>query len=189
MKPPPDMFELKQVAAIPKLEKRHELMLSIIEERLANHERYRSERIPRYSWDESVGLQTKENVSSMPFALMSEKVIMKGCQHKNRRDTVAAQREALYTEQRTADTQMRQEESERRAQGRGREYLERRNIWANYFARLKDKGEDILSDELTRTFYDLKPKPTLKQLASILNEEDPLKRMEYMQQTIESRSK
>ncbi|MGA7603672.1 MAG: hypothetical protein WA398_06185 [Nitrososphaeraceae archaeon] len=46
IRPQPDFFELKQVGAIPKknLEKRHELMFSIIFERISNVDHYKQER-------------------------------------------------------------------------------------------------------------------------------------------------
>ena len=46
IRPQPDYFELKQVAAVPRknLEKRHEIMLSIIHDRMQNSERYKQER-------------------------------------------------------------------------------------------------------------------------------------------------
>ena len=64
----------------------------------------------------------------------------------------------------------------------------RSNMWEEYFARLRAKEEDD-GEELTKAFYNLEPQLSLKQLATILNEEDALKRRKYMQQVIESRSK
>jgi hypothetical protein len=120
MKPPADMFELKQVAAIPRLEKRHDAMLSIMEDRLTNHDRIQHERIPKYSWkDISSRYHTKENLLiKSSFLMMSEKVIMEGCKHKDRRKAIAEQRKALYEEQNRIEKEIREEEYKKRNEER-----------------------------------------------------------------------
>jgi hypothetical protein len=52
IKPQPDLFEIKQVLAIPRkdIEQRHELMLSIIKDRIDNADKYESERFS-YGYD------------------------------------------------------------------------------------------------------------------------------------------
>lgn len=49
--PQPELFEIKQVLAIPKknVESRHEFMLSIIKDRIANANKYEQERFSKYS--------------------------------------------------------------------------------------------------------------------------------------------
>ena len=47
-----------------------------------------------------------------------------------------------------------------------------------------------LQDELTKTFlYSITPRPTVKELASVLTEEDKQKRKKIMRHIIQSRSK
>jgi len=81
MIPHPDMFEIKNVLAIPKknLEARHDLMLSIIRDRITNIEKYANERFSKF------GGWWFDNTSKWPDPTRRYSIktkTMNGCKHK-----------------------------------------------------------------------------------------------------------
>ena len=81
MIPHPDMFEIKKVLAIPKknLEARHDLMLSIIRDRITNIEKYANERFSKF------GGWWFDNSSKWPDPTRRYSIktkTMNGCKHK-----------------------------------------------------------------------------------------------------------
>jgi hypothetical protein len=64
--PMPEMFELKEILAIPlnkdKIEQRHELMLSIILERIRNKDKYESSRLAKQSKDNELVRKKKDSI-------------------------------------------------------------------------------------------------------------------------------
>jgi hypothetical protein len=81
--PRPDMFELKNVLAIPKrnIEARHELMLSLIRDRITNAEKYRKERFSKLGgwwWHRCDKLPEDYN-----RRYHSRTKIMSGCKHQD----------------------------------------------------------------------------------------------------------
>jgi hypothetical protein len=64
--PMPEMFELKEILAIPinkdKIEQRHELMLSIILERIRNKDKYESSRLAKQSKDNELVRRKKDSI-------------------------------------------------------------------------------------------------------------------------------
>lgn len=93
--PQPDLFELRKVGAEKNLEKRHGLMLSIIDDRTKNAERYKQERfskLGKYAYD--IGFNNWPN-DRLPdkdrrytradwyhMQYLTERKKMKGCQHR-----------------------------------------------------------------------------------------------------------
>jgi hypothetical protein len=64
--PMPEMFELKEILAIPinkdKIEQRHELMLSIIPERIRNKHKYENSRLAKQSKDNELVRRKKHSI-------------------------------------------------------------------------------------------------------------------------------
>ena len=62
----PDMFELKEILAIPlnkdKIEQKHELMLSIILERIRNKDKYENSRLAKQSKDNELVRRKKDSM-------------------------------------------------------------------------------------------------------------------------------
>jgi hypothetical protein len=96
MRPLPDIFEITQVLAIPtnKVEERHELMLSIIRDRITNIEKYKKERYSKYGIDYYGEIDSKH----YRYAYVGDhdrriRAMIEGCNHE---DTLEI-RSALYT--------------------------------------------------------------------------------------------
>jgi hypothetical protein len=82
--PQPDMFELKQLLAIPKksIEARHKFMLSIIHDRIDNADKYQAERFAKYG-DSYLynGSNDKRFHGQLGEAIRTSKKMAKGCKH------------------------------------------------------------------------------------------------------------
>lgn len=97
MAPQPDLFEIKNVLTIPKkkMETRHELMLSIIHDRIVNADKYKKERFSKYGggqWGKYGRLEKRVPYDSKNIQSAKRK-IMKQCNHK---DTLEIRR-TLYS--------------------------------------------------------------------------------------------
>lgn len=93
IKPEPDIFEIKQVLKIPKskMEERHELMLSIIHDRVTNAEKYEKEHYSKFSrWSERS--KTSNYRMNLPIGELLHNVNvrrrMSGCKHKEEVDVL-----------------------------------------------------------------------------------------------------
>jgi hypothetical protein len=77
MRPQPEMFELKQLAAIPKsqIEKRHDYMLSVIKDRIDKTKKYEEGNYSGYGRS----LHGRDKGVSH---ISSRRRVMKGCKHK-----------------------------------------------------------------------------------------------------------
>lgn len=84
IRPQPDMFELRQAVSIAKAEKRHEFMLSIMEDRAKNYDKYYLERFSKYS----PGVKA---AYTWIYKRGTEHVLMKGCKHEDRHKAVRQQ--------------------------------------------------------------------------------------------------
>lgn len=88
IKPQPTMIELKQVLAVPiksKLEQRHELMISIIRDRIENRQTYLKEQPCEFdgegggsSWIDKESLASFELYKDFTYP---RRAVMKGCKH------------------------------------------------------------------------------------------------------------
>jgi hypothetical protein len=81
--PQPDLFELRQVVAIPSkdVESRHELMLKIIHDRIENKEKYKKERFSGYGIKDSPSrIKRSEYIGKYH---PQRRAIMKGCKHED----------------------------------------------------------------------------------------------------------
>lgn len=116
MRPLPDIFEIKQVLAIPKnkVEERHELMLTIIRDRITNIEKYKKERYCKYGIDYYGEINSKH----LHYAYAGDhnrriRAMIEGCNHE---DTLEI-RSALYTSRYAYNKgQIAQEEVKRETQ-------------------------------------------------------------------------
>jgi DNA-directed RNA polymerase subunit RPC12/RpoP len=112
MIPSPDLFELKQVNEIPlssndnnnELERRHDLMLSMIKDRIDNKDEYEKERFSKYGkyvyknkWYCDINAETKkrEYRHGMKHAPM-KRLIMDGCNHEDKEEVRKALIEIYY---------------------------------------------------------------------------------------------
>lgn len=96
--PRPDIFEVKQILKIPeaKIEERHELMLSIIRDRIVNEARYKKEHYSKYS-----SYSNKSKYPDLPIAELFARGIkvrrkMKGCKHEEDLEIVMALHKCRY---------------------------------------------------------------------------------------------
>jgi hypothetical protein len=97
--PQPDMFELKQVLAIPlsNIEARHEIMISIILDRIRNKEKYEKEYFLKYSkYSEARRKRNPVEARYLPRRKNKEKILlrMEGCNHEE----IPEIRDAFYDE-------------------------------------------------------------------------------------------
>lgn len=94
IRPQPDIFEIKQVLTIPKnkVEERHELILTIIRDRITNAENYKKERYSKYGIGYYGEMDSKHHLTYGDYT-SRVRAIIKGCKHK---DTLEI-RAALYT--------------------------------------------------------------------------------------------
>lgn len=86
IKPMPDVFELKQVLAIPQtdIEARHKVMLSIIHDRITNKEKYIKEHYSKFEKHEQAS-RSKYPTGSLSSTLTPDIMArrkMSGCKHK-----------------------------------------------------------------------------------------------------------
>jgi hypothetical protein len=99
MIPSPDLFELKQVMEIPvnnnnnsEMERRHDLMLSMIKDRIDNNEEYAKERFSKYAarrkvYCDVVDHDKKSRQYSNPFKYYpSIRMKMDGCNHEDKEE-------------------------------------------------------------------------------------------------------
>ena len=180
MNPQPDMFELKQLLAMPPpfpksvkyLEARHEFMLSVINDRIRNADRYQVERLAKYGnkylyyggddkrYHPRPKPKTKEDLAaetSRPFeASFISKKMAKGCKHSMKK--VIGLEKAIDT-RRERNRQRLRKEWEREAERKGldewyREDKEQEEYekWEEGFEDrvLQHKAEDLEELEMQR---------------------------------------
>ena len=99
MLPQPEIFEIKQVLSIQKskMEQRHELMLSMIHDRIKNAEKYHKEHFPKLTYARKK--RTLFEVYSKDGQIKYHEIArrrMKGCNHKEDLEILMALYKVCY---------------------------------------------------------------------------------------------
>jgi hypothetical protein len=114
-------MSVKQALSITKAEKRHEFMLSVMEDRASNYDNYQLERFSKYS---------PEKKGSYPWLYMRkiEHKLMQGCKHEDKFKAISQQLKVLDDKRYELEEKERQakwEQWERKFKEKERERLDK----------------------------------------------------------------